>query len=172
MNTVMLLLMCTSLEVFFLKDSPDLMVRIVPDAKSELIQLHYSFKGTSWDTMNLLVNNGIFEGRIRFPEDIKIFGAYFVYPDGRIDDNKGDLYLYEISTFPRMILPFSIAQLEKMVNQAKNKIAKRTHVDEAVMLLDYVGDMIDVLPYIENTMTELNRNVIKANLENLRKILE
>jgi hypothetical protein len=172
MNALMLMLLCTRLELFFLKDSPDLMVRIMPDAASERIQLCYSFKSTAWDTMNLSANNNIFEARISTPDDVKLLGAYFIYPDGVIDDNNGGLYLYEISIFPRMILPFSLAQLEKMVDQAKNKVAKRRHLDEAVMLLDYVDAVIEQLPYVENTMIELNKNIIKSNIEDLRRILE
>ena len=168
----MLLLLCTRLELFFLKDSPDLMVRITSEVKSDRVQLYYSFKGTDWDTMNLSANNNVFEARIKAPDKFKLIGAYFAYPDGVIDDNKGELYLHEISISPRMILPFSLSQLEVMVDQAKSKIAKHTHVDEAVMLLDYVDEMLGELPYVENTMIELNRNIIRSNIENLRQILK
>ncbi len=172
MNIMMLLLLCSRLEIFFLKDSPDLMVRITPEVRTDRVQLYYSFRAADWDTMSLSAGNNIFEARIKTPENYKLLGAYFAYPDGAIDNNKGDLYLYEISIFPRMIFAFSLAQMEVMVEQAKNKILKRTHVDEAVMLLNYVEEILDELPYVENTMIELNKNIIKSNVENLRQMLK
>ncbi len=172
MNTIMLLLLCTRVDLFFMKDSPDLIMRIAPSTRCETIQLIYSFKGNQWDTLNLTADNNIFETRIKTPDEIKLLGAYFIYPDGVIDDNKGAFYMYEVSTFPRMILPFSLSQLEVMVEQAQNKIVKQVHVDEGVMLLNYADELLEELPYIENTTYELNKNKIKSDIQGIRQILK
>jgi hypothetical protein len=97
----------------------------------------------------------------------RIVGIYCVYDD-YVDDNNGDLYLYELKIFPRMLMPFSLADLRTIVGQARKKILARIHTDEAITLLDYADNMLAAVPYVKNSQNELSRNTLEIEVHKLR----
>jgi hypothetical protein len=159
------------LDLYFLKDSSDFLVRIIPETETEQINLYYSFSGSHWDSVSVKKRGQFFDAVITPPVYFDIVGFYAVNDSGNIDDNNGGLYLYEIKMSPRMIMPISLADLETMLNQARQKIIADTDIDEAIQLLDYVGNTLVFIPFIKDTPSELKRNSLYIEVNNLRKQL-
>ena len=99
---------------------------------------------------------------------LTLIALYFTYTNGETDDNNGELYLYELSIYPRILMPFSLKDFEVVIKQARKKIVSHTHVSEAIRLLDYVGDILQVVPYIKDTQSESERNRLFVEVEDLK----
>jgi len=168
MSFILSLLLFSGLNLYFLKDSSDLLVKIQPSIGAEELILYYSFSGTDWDSVEVSDETGEFVTVLKSPEELNVVGLYFVYKDGAIDDNNGELYLFEVKKSPRFLLPFSLNDLEVMIGQARKKIVSGSHVDEAVMLLDYIDQMLKIVPVIKNSPNELKRNILRVEAEKLR----
>jgi len=169
MNLILAIIIFTGLDLYFLKDSPDLLVRVVPEDQVEQLTLYYSFSGSDWDSMVIKKEGRFFDTGLVSPETLRVVGLYCIYDNGKVDDNDGALYLYEVKKFPRMLMPFSIADLEIMLKQARKKIVSGTHIDEAITLLDYIDEMLGVLPVIENSPQETQRNILQLEVNSLRE---
>lgn len=170
MNLFMAMVVFCGLDVYFLKDSPDLLVRIIPEQGVEQVTLKYSFSGDMWGEMIVEKQGQFHDAKIRTPLDARIVGLYMVY-DGTVDDNNGNLYLYELSIHPRMLMPFSTADLQVVIAQADKKISTKTHVDEAVMLLDYVDGILNVLPYVPGSPGETRKNMLQEEVNRLKALV-
>ncbi len=168
MNLLLALTIFAGVDLYFLKDSPDLLVRVIPEVETEQLTLYYSFSGTDWDSMLADRKGRFFEAVLRSPDTLNVIGIYCIYDNGDIDDNDGALYLYELKIFPRMLMPFSLADLEIMIGQARNKIVSNIHIDEAITLLDYADAMLTVVPVIKNSPNELKRNMLRIEVNKLR----
>lgn len=168
MNTLFSLLVFASLQLFFVKDSPDLIIRIIPSIDVQYGTIYYSFKGTDWDTIRIREADGMLQGLIKAPAAPEVIGLYCRYDNGAIDDNNGHLYLYEVKASPRMLMPFSFDALEVMLKQARKKIITRTHIDEAITLLDYIERMLEVVPFIENSPDAAQREILQIETQSLR----
>lgn len=168
MNLLLAITICASVDLYFLKDSPDLLVRVLPEAQIEQLTLYYSFSGTDWDSMVVQKEGRVFNVILRSPDTLNVIGIYCVYDNGYIDDNNGKTYLYELKIFPRMLMPFSMADLEVMIEQARKKIISGIHVDEAITLLDYVDHRLTVVPVIKNSPNELKRETLRVEVNQLR----
>jgi hypothetical protein len=168
MNCLLVAILVCGLDVYFLKDSPDLLVRVVPENQIEKLTLHYSFSGALWGSRTVEREGAFFDAVIKTPLDARIVGLYAIYDDGTIDDKDGQPYMYELSIYPRMLIPFSVDDLEVMIAQARRKIATNTHVDEAIALLEYVGGLLKDLPVIPDTPGEAKRNVLQVEVNELR----
>jgi hypothetical protein len=112
-----------------------------------------------------------FDAKIRTPLDARIVGLYVVCDDGTVDDKDGNLHLYELSIYPRMLMPFSVGDLEVVIAQADKKISSKTHVDEAIMLLDYVQGILNVLPYVPDSPGETRRNMLQEEVNRLKVLV-
>lgn len=167
MNLLVAIAIFCSVDVYFLKDSPDLLVRVVPEVQTESVTIYYSFWGTQWDSTRVEKQGRFFDAVLRAPDMPRIVGIYCVYDD-YVDDNNGDLYLYELKIFPRMLMPFSLADLKTIVGQARKKILARIHIDEAITLLDYADNMLAAVPYVKNSPNELSRNTLEIEVHKLR----
>jgi hypothetical protein len=170
MNTLLILTLITGVDLYFVKDSPDIIVRITSQVQSEHLTLFYSFSQTDWDSVVVPCKGNLFETRLKSPgiESLKVIGLYFIYADGAKDDNNNALYLYELSIYPRLLMPFSLKDFDVMVEQARKKIVSKTHVSEAVRLLDYMADILPVVPYIKGTESEIERNRLLNEVTDLK----
>ncbi|MBE0434172.1 hypothetical protein IBX73_12030 [candidate division WOR-3 bacterium] len=171
MNLLMAVLVFCGLDVYFLKDSPDLLVRIIPQQAVEHVTLKYSFGGDLWGSMAVDKQGQFFDATIKTPLDARIVAFYVVYDDGRVDDRDGQLYHYELSIYPRMLMPFSIADLEVVIGQADSKIAKKTHVDEAITLLNYADGILNVLPVVPDSPCAARKARLQAEAARLRTLV-
>lgn len=167
MNLLMTIAIFCSVDVYFLKDSPDLLVRVLPEVQTEQLTLYYSFSGTDWNSKVVEKEGRFFDAVLQSPDMPSIVGIYCVY-DGYVDDNNGSLYLYELKLHPKMLMPFSLIDLEIIVTQARKKIMARIHTDEAITLLDYADHMLSVVPYIKNSPNELRKNTLQIEVNKLR----
>lgn len=172
MNTIFTILILGSLQLFFVKDSPDLIIRIIPDRDVNYVTIYFSFSGTTWDTIRIHEADGMLQGMIKSPEAPEVIGFYCRYDNGAIDDNDGHLYLYEVKTSPRMLMPFSYDVLDVMLKQARKKIITHTHVDEAITLLDYIDRMLEVVPFISGSPDAAQREFMQIKAKSLREQLE
>ncbi len=170
MNTVLIFAIISGVNLCYVKDSPDLLVRITSEIQVENLILYYSFSGVDWDSVVVGRKGGLFETQLKSPDIqlIKVIGFYFTYMNGETDDNNGGLYLYELSIYPRILMPFSLKDFEVVIKQARKKIVSHTHVSEAVRLLDYVGDILQVVPYIKDAQSESERNRLLIEVEDLK----
>jgi len=171
MNLVLALVMFCGLDVYFLKDSPDLLIRIVPENEVGQLTLYYGFSDTLWGSQVVQKQGRFFDATIKTPLDARIVGLYVVYEDGKLDDKDGQPYMYELSIYPRMLMPFSVADLEVVIAQAEKKIVSKTHVDEAIMLLDYVGGILGVLPVVPESPGEARKNTLQAEVDRLKVLV-
>lgn len=171
MNTILLLTILTSVNLYFVKDSPDILVRIASQRPDQHLTLYYSFSKTDWDSVRLERKGEIFETRLKSPdiEFLKVIGIYYIYADGVKDDNNGSLYLYELSIDPRLIMSFTLEDFNIMVEQARKKIVSKTHVSEAIRLLDYMSNLLPVVPYIKGTTNEAEKDRLIIEVEDLRR---
>ena len=171
MNTILLLALLMNPNLYFVKDSPDILVRITSSRSDQYLTLYYSFARTEWDSVRLERKGQIFETRLKSPdiELLKVIGIYFVYGDGTKDDNNGAFYLYELSIYPRLIMPFKLEDFNVMIEQARKKIATKTHVSEAIRLLDYMSNLLPVVPYIKGTTSEAEKDRLLIEVEDLRR---
>ncbi|UCG30081.1 MAG: hypothetical protein JSV53_11375 [candidate division WOR-3 bacterium] len=171
MNLFLAMVVICGLDVYFLKDSPDLLVRIVPERQVEQLTLKYSFTGEMWGSMTVQKQGQFFDAKIKTPLDARIVGLYCVRDDGSVDDKDGQLYLYELSIYPRMLMPFSIADLEVVIAQADKKITSKVHVDEAITLLDYADGILNVLPYVPDSPGETRKNMLQEEVNRLKVLV-
>ncbi len=171
MSLLVALVVFCGLDVYFLKDSPDLLVRIVPEHQVEQLTLKYSFAGDMWGSTVVQRQGQFFDATIKTPLDAKIVGIYVIYEDGAVDDNSGQLYLYELSIYPRMLMPFSVDDLEVVIAQAEKKITSKTHVDEAITLLDYAGGILDVLPVVPDSPGEVRKTALEGEVNRLKVLV-
>ncbi len=171
MNMLLAMLVFCGLDVYFLEDSPDLLVRMVPDRQVEQVTLRYSFSGEIWSSMSVEKQGQFFDATIKTPLDAKIVGLYVVYDDGSTDDRDGQLYLYELSIYPRMLMPFSVDDLEVVIAQAEKKITSKVHVDEAITLLDYAGGILSVLPYVPDSPGETRKDMLQDEVNRLKSLV-
>jgi hypothetical protein len=168
MNFLLAIIITCGLDVYFLKDSPDLLVRVVPEYQIEQLTLHYSFAGTLWGSMTVEQEGAFFDAVIKTPLDAIIVGLYAIYYDGTVDNDDGQPYMYELSIYPRMLMPFSITDLEVVIAQARRKIATNTHVDEAIALLEYADGILKDLPVIPDSPGEVKRDVMQTEVDKLK----
>ena len=171
MNVLMAIVMFCGLDVYFLKDSPDLLVRMIPEHQVEQVTLKYSFSGDIWGSVVVQKQGRFFDATIRTPLDARIVGLYMVYDDGAVDDKEGQLYLYELSIYPRMLMPFTVADLEVVIAQADKKISSKIHVDEAIMLLDYAGGILGVLPVVPDSPGATRKSTLQAEVDRLKMLV-
>lgn len=169
MNMILIFALTASVNLCFVKDSPDLLVKIASERQDQYLTLYYSYSKTDWDSVVVKRNGSLFQTRLKSPDVqlLKVIGIYFVYADGAKDDNNGALYLYEISIFPRLLMPFSLKDFGIMVEQARKKIVSKTHVSEAIRLLDYMGNLLPVVPYIKGTQSDFDRERLLVEVEDL-----
>ncbi len=171
MNILLALFIFSGLDVYFLKGTTNLLVRIVPEEQIEQLTLYYSFSGTDWDSMIIKSEGRFFDAGIVAPEMMRVIGLYCIYDNGTVDNKDGGPYLYEVKKSPQMIMPFSMVDLEVILTQARKKIISGIHIDEAITLLDYVDEMLRVLPVVEDSPGEKQRNTLQMEVMNLREQL-
>lgn len=178
MNILLAVSLFTSVNMYFLKNSQDLLVRVIPPQGVSEIVLYYSFSGEDWHSRTVYSNEGMnFDAAITPPESLSMIGVYYTYAydaSGAIttDDNKGMLYLYEVMKSPRMLMPFSLDVIEHSLKQARKKIGAQKHVDEAIALLDYVDRILLVLPVKKGSNLEIKKPILQAESSELRLLVK
>lgn len=170
MTGLITIMLVANLNLYFLKDSPNLLVRILPKERVNSLTLYYSFNGEKWDSTEAHFFTTHFDAVIVPPETISIVGFYYKY-DGKIDDNSGELYLFEVKKSPRMIMPFSLNYLETVLKQARKKIISRTHIDEAITIIDYAEKTLNTIPYKKGTAQELKITVLLSEVAELKAMV-
>jgi hypothetical protein len=168
MNILLTILLFTGMDLYFLKGSPDLLVRILPEVQVERATLYYSFSKTDWDSVTIEKQERFFNTVLRTPDTLNVVGVYCIYDNGTVDDDNGQPYLYEVKIFPRMLMPFSIKDLKVMIGQARKKIMSGVHVDEAITLLNYIDNMLRIVPVIKNSPNEAKRDLLRIEVQELR----
>ncbi len=167
----LLLLIIGQLSLYFLKNSPDLLVRIKPEIPTQEVILYYNFGNTKWDSTSARSYITYFDAIIPLPETSDVAGFYFL-TDGRVNNNKGELFLFEIKKSPRSILPLSLDYLDLMLQQARKKVINRIYIDEAIALIDYVERTLKMVPYLKGSEGELKINLLKNEINELKSLLE
>ncbi len=157
------------LNLYFLKDSPNLLVRIKPEIPAQQIILYYSFGNEKWDSVIARSYTTHFDAVVAAPDTINAVGFYFL-SDGNLNNNKGNLYLFEVKKSPRMILPLSIEYLETMLKQARKKITSQTHMDEGITLVEYVDKILKTIPYLKGSELDLKRHLLMSEVNELRTL--
>ncbi len=171
MNLFFWLILTSGMNLYFLKGTSDLLIRFVPSRNTPQVFIYYSFSGAKWDSALVPSSGDFFDLVVSPPEDLRLLGIYVKYPEGDIDDNQGMLYLYEVKRAPRMLLPFSITTLETMIKEARRKIMRQRHIDEAVALLNYAEGVLGVMPYIKGSPLETKIDIIKSEIAELKRNL-
>lgn len=164
------IIMVANLKLYFLKDSSDLLVRISPEKSANSLILYYSFGGTKWDSIEAHFVGTHFDAVITPPETISVAGFYYKY-NGNIDDNKGELYLFEVNKSPRMILPLSFNYLATVLKQARKKAMSKTHIDEAITIINYVEKTLNIIPYKNGSEQELKINILLNEVIELKELV-
>jgi hypothetical protein len=167
MNVLLTIAVFSGMNLFFLKGSPNLLVRITPVVPTNQVTLLYSFRGADWKTMEFVDVGQTVDAVITAPESLRIVGLYAVYGN-TIDDNKKNLYLYEVKRSPKMLMPFSLADLEAMLKQARKKIVSGVHSDEGIALLDYILEIAPLIPYIKDSEMESTKQRIQGEAAELK----
>lgn len=171
MNVMLLIGLFAGLDLFFLRDSPDLLVRVLPEVESEHLVLYYSFSGTEWDSLTIEKQGRFFDATLRTPDNVRVVGVHGIYDNGAVEAVDGEPYLYEVKIFPKMLMPFAMTDLEVMLDQARKKIESGIHVDEAITLLGYVSEMLAVVPIKRGSPAELKRNLLQMEVDKLNSRL-
>jgi hypothetical protein len=176
MNILLAVSLFTSVNVYFLKNSQDLLVRVIPPQGVYEIVLYYSFSGEDWHSRTVQSYEGMnFDAAVTPPESLSMIGVYYTYDVNTVintDDNKGMLYLYEVKRSPRMLMPFSMDIIEPLLKQARKKINAQKHVDEAIALLDYVDGLLRVLPFKKGSDLEIKKQILEAEAKELRQLVK
>ncbi|MCX7994233.1 MAG: hypothetical protein N3A65_00450 [candidate division WOR-3 bacterium] len=167
---ILLTLIITQVNLYFLKNSPDLLVRIKPEIPAQQVIIFYSFAGTKWDSIIARSYNSHFDAVIPMSDTTQVAGFYFL-ADGNLNNNKGMLYLFEIKKSPRSILPLSFEYLEIMLRQARKKIIARTHIDEGIALVDYVEMILNKIPYVKGLESEIKINLLMSEVNELKRLI-
>jgi hypothetical protein len=67
-----------------------------------------------------------------------------------------------------MLMPFSLADLDAMLKQARKKIVSGIHADEGVALLDYILEIAPLIPYIKDSEMEATKQRIQGEAAELK----
>lgn len=172
MNVFMTIVLISGMELYFVENSPDLLVKVSPSIETQQVTVCYSFHTIMWDTVVATLDQNKYTAVIHTPDSLKVIGMYCLYDNAAIDDNSGLLYLYEVSTSPRFLYRFSLENLGTMLAQAKKKVLSKTHVDEAVLVLEYVRSILGVVPYIPGSGQEFQKNTLQIELNTIYQLLE
>ncbi|MEO0123027.1 MAG: hypothetical protein ABIL69_03375 [candidate division WOR-3 bacterium] len=167
--SLILISFIAQLNLYFLKDSPNLLVRIKLETPAQQIILYYSFGDAKWDSVIAQSYATHFDAVIPAPDTINAVGFYFLY-DGKLNNNNGNLYLYEVKKSPRMILPLSIDYLETILKQARKKITSQTHIDEGIALVEYVEKTLKTIPYLKGSELDNKINLLMSEVNELKAL--
>jgi len=167
---LLLISLITQLNLYFLKDSPNLLVRIKVENYVQQIILYYSFGDAKWDSVIAQSYTTHFDAVIAAPDTINAIGFYFL-SDGKLNNNNGNLYLFEVKKSPRMILPLSIDYLETMLTQARKKIKSQIHTDEGIALLEYLEKTLKMIPYLKGSELDTRINLLMSEVKELKALV-
>jgi len=174
MNTLLTVALFSSVNLYFLKDSPNLLARITPEVQTDVITFYYSFSREDWNSRTMQSSDGYFDAVMVPPESLNVVGIYYTYEYNtmvRADDNKGMFYLFEVRKSPKMLMPFTMDDLDVILKQARKKITSQKHIDEAIALLDYVAGMLRVLPFKKDSSLDIRKKILESEVSDLRKLL-
>jgi hypothetical protein len=166
MNLILIPLIA-HLNLYFLKDSPNLLVRINPDTPAQQIILYYRFGSEKWDSVITQSYTTYFDAVITAADTVNLVGFYFL-SDGKLYNNNGALYLFEVKKSPRMILPLSIEYLEIMLKQARKKIISQTYIDEGIALLEYLERTLKTIPFLKGSASEIKIKLLMNEVHELK----
>jgi hypothetical protein len=117
--------------------------------------------------MNLTDVGTYVDAVITAPEAIRVVGLYAVYGN-TADDNNKNLYLYEVKRSPKMLMPFTLVDLDVMLKQARKKVLSGVHADEGVALLNYILEIAPLVPYIKGSEMEATKQRIQTEAAELK----
>jgi hypothetical protein len=166
-NVILVITLFTGLDLYFLENSYDLLVRVLPEMQSDSLVLYYSFAGTEWDSVVVQRQGRFFDATLSTPANVRVAGFYAVYDNDVVDADNGEPYLYEVRLSPKMLMPFSMVDLEIMLGQAKKKVTLGQHISEAITVLAYVNEMLAVVPVKEASPAEVKRNFLQTEVNRL-----
>ncbi len=170
MNSIILFVIVANLNLYFLKDSPNLLVKVTPPEPTGRLIIYYSFANEKWDSVEAQSYTTYFGAVIVPPETINIIGCYYSH-NNQINDNQGALFLYEVKQSPRMLLPLSLSYLEIVLKQARKKIMGMTHIDEAITLIDYVEKILQKMPYRKGSELEMKITLMLSEVNELKTLI-
>ncbi|RKX71815.1 hypothetical protein DRP53_00030 [candidate division WOR-3 bacterium] len=130
-------------EVYFHARANALVIRYPVGPES--VAVYYSLDGASWRGYWMARKGEFYESYIDLTNRPTILALIFRVGE-RIDDNSGDLYLYELRWQPRSILRIDFITLERMLLVAKAKLMEPDYRDEAGNILDYLDRIVSRLP--------------------------
>ncbi len=168
MNLILISLI-TQINLYFLKDSPNLLIRIKPESPAQQVIIYYNFGSEKWDSVIAQSYVTHFSAVIPAPDTVNTVGFYFLY-DGKLNNNNGNLYLFEVRKSPRMILPLSLEYLETMLKQARRKITSQTYIDEGITLVEYVGKTLKTIPHLKGSEMEIKINLLMSEVNELKAL--
>ena len=172
MNMFIILALISGVDLFFVENTSDLLIKVSPSIETQGVAFCYSFHTTKWDTVHTTKDQDRYSAVVHPPDSLRVIGIYCLYDNNAIDDNNGALYLFEVSLSPRFIYAISLENLAAMLSQAKKKVVSKVHVDEAMYVLDYVRSMVDVIPYIPGSNQEFEVHTLRSELNTIYQMLE
>jgi hypothetical protein len=170
MNLFLTVALLSGLDLFFVKDSPNLLARVEPAGQAQAIIIKYSFSGADWKSVLAEPAGQYYDAVIAPPESLNVVGLFFEDDNGRVYDNSGMLYIYEVRKSPKMLIAISINDIETVLKQARKKIVLKKHVDEALALLDYAAELLADIPFIKGSELEIKKDILASELNELRAL--
>jgi hypothetical protein len=148
MNMLVSLAILAGPSLFFFKGKGEVIVKYVPTIAASQYTVVVAKNDSPWEEASMRRSANWFYHLVAYDSTIRALACYF--RSGTIvDDNFGMLYLYEIKTNPRMIMPLSIKQLDVMLKTADAKLLSRAtkhDVSEAMTLITYVSELLNLIP--------------------------
>lgn len=167
MHTLLILLLITRIDLFFMKDTTNVLLWVTPDDQQNAYVVCYNCNGTRWDSVTADAGSSS-SLTIVPPADAVVIGAYIRYAQGTTEPPDGEPRLYEVKRHPRMLMPLSLGDLEKILTQARAKVARGKHVDEAVILLDYLLGIVPRIPTIPGSTHAARLLILEQGIAELR----
>ena len=148
MNLLLTIALVAGPSIFFFKGRSEVIVKYVPAVAAGQYTVVVAKNDSPWEEVSLKRSANWFYHVVAYDSTIRALACYF--RSGTIvDDNFGMLYLYEIKTNPRMIMPLSVKQLDIMLKTADAKLQARAtahDVSEAMTLIAYVSELLNSIP--------------------------
>jgi len=130
-------------KVYFHPQASGLVIRYPQVA--DTVAVYFSLDGSSWKGNWMIAKTGFKEAYIPVMGQPIVLALLFKV-GSVLDDNNGDLYLYEFKWMPRSILNIDFPTLERMLLTAQGKLLDPRYRDEAYNILSYLDHLSSRLP--------------------------
>jgi len=134
--------------LFFFKGKNELVIKYVPGVAAGQYTVVVAKNDSPWEETSMKRSGSWLYHLVGYDSTIRSVACYF-RSGTMVDDNFGMLYLYEVKTTPRMILPVSTKRLDVMLKTADAKLQRRAtrhDASEAITSINYVSEILNSIP--------------------------